>query len=317
MGKVKNAPRTAAQKAAARKPAAGMKPFFRAAVQSDGTLEMLVYEEIGENYWTGGGVTAKSVKQQMDDAGPYNKIVMRINSPGGDAFEGTAIHNLIRAQKKPVEVCIDGIAASSASIIAMAGDTITMGHNAMMMIHNAWSACVGDAADMRKTADTLDKVSASIAQTYVDRTGKSMDDIKALMDAETWMSADDCIKEGFATQIAKDDDDDNAMAMARQFKALGKLKHLPEQLKASGDPEPAPGPDPQDPTTDPDPAPEEPTCDCPCEACQASNCADCTHDACACENCEDCPMKPEANAPEDLSVYEYTARLRMLTAENV
>jgi ATP-dependent Clp protease, protease subunit len=286
MAKLNNSPRSAA------------KPFFRAAVQSDGTLEMPVYEEIGENDWTGGGVTATSVKQQMDDAGPYSKIVMRINSPGGDAFEGVAIHNLIRAQKKPVEVCIDGIAASSASIIAMAGDTITMGHNAMMMIHNAWSACVGDAADMRKTADTLD-------------------DIKALMDAETWMSADDCIREGFATQLAQDDDDDSAMALARQFKALGKLKHLPEQLKASGDPEPAPAPDPQDPTSDPDPAPEEPTCDCPCEACQAGNCADCTHEACACENCEDCPMKPEANAQSDLSVFEYAARLRKLTADQV
>lgn len=317
MGKLNNSPRSAARGSAAQKSAAGMKPLFRAAMQSDGTLEILVYEEIGENYWTGSGVTAKSVKQQMDEAGPYNKIQIRINSPGGDAFEGMAIHNLIRAQGKPVEVCIDGIAASSASIIAMAGSTITMGHNAMMMIHNAWSACVGDANDMRKTAYTLDKVSASIAQTYVDRTGKSMDAVKALMDAETWMSADDCVKEGFATQIAKDDDDDSAMAMARGFKSLGRLKNLPEQLKASGDPEPAPAPDPQDPTSDPDPAPAEPTCDCPCEACQSSNCADCTHDACACENCEDCPMKPDANTPEDSNLSAYEARLSFLKLAKV
>ena len=120
------------------------------------------------------------MKQQIDEAGPFTRLAVRINSPGGDAFEGVAIHNLLRAQGKPVDVYVDGIAASAASIIAMAGDTRSMGSNTMMMIHNAWSSCTGYADDMRKMADTLDRVSTAVAQTYIDRAGLSKDDVKDL-----------------------------------------------------------------------------------------------------------------------------------------
>lgn len=216
-------------------------PTFRASLQSDGTLELLVYEEIGENLWTGGGVTAKTVKQQLDQAGPYSRLAVRVNSPGGDAFEGIAIGNLLRAQGKPIDVFVDGIAASAASVVAMAGDTRTMGSNAMMMIHNAWCSCIGYADDMRKMADTLDKVSAAVAQTYVDRAGMSAADAKALMDAESWLSAQDCIDNGLATAIAEEDDgDDAAMALARSFKALGRLKNVPDVLRADAEDEAEP-----------------------------------------------------------------------------
>ena len=119
-----------------------LKPFFRASVRnSTGVLEMMIYEQIGENWWSGGGVTAKSVKQRIDAAGPFSRLTLRINSPGGDAFEGIAILNMLRAQGKPIDVYVDGIAASAASIIAMCGDTITMGWGAMMMIHDSAIAC--------------------------------------------------------------------------------------------------------------------------------------------------------------------------------
>ncbi len=221
-----------------------LKPTFRAALQSDGTLELLVYEDIGENYWTGGGVTAKTVKQQLDAAGPFQRISLRVNSPGGDAFEGVAIYNLLRAQKKPIAVAVDGIAASAASIIAMAGDTILMGSNAMMMIHNAWSNCTGYADDMRKMADTLDKVSAAVAQTYIDRAGMTAEEAKKLMDAESWLGAQECVDLGLATGIADDNDgDEDAMALAASFQALKKLNKLPEALKArKADPNPVPEP---------------------------------------------------------------------------
>ena len=243
-----------------------VKPTFRAAVQTDGTLELLVYEEIGENFWSGGGVTAKTVKQQIDQAGPHSAIAVRINSPGGDAFEGIAIHNLLRAQKKPVHVFVDGIAASAASIVAMAGDTRVMGSNAMMMIHNAWSVCQGYADDMRKMADTLDRVSASVAQTYVDRAGLSEDRAHELMDAESWLSAKDCVAEGLATGIAEDDEnDDAAMALARSFKALRRLKNVPTALRndeSDGDP-----------------------CQCYCAPCQDDRCNECECRGCDAENC--------------------------------
>jgi ATP-dependent protease ClpP protease subunit len=282
---------------------ASAKPIFRASVQDDGALEMLVYGDIVDSptlsmleawgYPTDGLISASSVKQQIDAAGGYSKIRVRINSPGGDAFEGIAIHNLLRAQAKPIETCVDGVAASSASIIAMAGDVRKMGHNAMMMIHNAWSACTGNGDDMRKMADTLDKVSASIGQTYADKTGISMDKIKSLMDEETWMSADDCVRDGFATEIADPPAEPaDVNALAQRFMARFK-----KNVKA-----------------------EDERCACDCENCTEEDCADCTNKECNDLNCKDCPMQRDADAgnaaevepaaESNLSVYE--AQLRLL-----
>jgi ATP-dependent protease ClpP protease subunit len=262
-------------------------PFFRAALQADGTLEILIYEEIGQNPWSDdGGLTAKTVKQQLDLAGKYSKILVRINSPGGDAFEGIAVYTLLRAQKKPVEVYVDGIAASSASIIAMAGDTITMGPASMMMIHNAWAFCMGDAADMTKMAEALNKISESIAQAYVVRTGKTLDEIKALMDGETWMTAEECVAGGFAMEITSelgDEIEQNALAMARKFKALSRLKHVPANLKDANE------------------------CECSCENCVAGDCSNCTNAECDDPNCIDCPMQA-AGESSNLSLYLIRAR---------
>jgi ATP-dependent protease ClpP protease subunit len=266
--------------------AARLQPCFRASLQSDGTLEMLVYEDIGYNYWTDGGVTAKTVKQQLDNAGVFSRIAVRINSPGGDAFEGSAILSLLKAQKKPVDVFVDGIAASAASIIAMAGDTITMGRTAMMMVHNAWTFCAGNADDLRQCADVLDKISTSIGQAYVDKTGKTSAQIKDIMDAETWMSAQECVDEGFATAIAAEEDDgDAAMALARSFKSLAKMKKVPAALqpKASS------------------------ACGCECAACAQGDCADCDVEDCDVEDCDHGEMEAAAS---NLSQYE--ARLRLL-----
>ena len=210
-------------------PSAALKPHFRAALQPDGILELAVYEEIGENFWTGGGVTAQTVKQQLDANPQHNRIAVRINSPGGDAFEGMAILSLLRSQKKPVDVYVDGIAASAAAIVAMAGDTITMFSGAMLMIHDAWSMCVGDDEDMRKMADTLSRVSDSIAQVFTERTGKPKDEIRKLMDEETWMSADEALAGKFATNVV-DMKNDRALALAGSFKALNKMKKVPKEL---------------------------------------------------------------------------------------
>jgi ATP-dependent Clp protease protease subunit len=272
--------------------------FFRASVRSDGALELLVYEEIGYDWWTGEGVTAKSVKQQIDQAGQFSKIVLRVNSPGGDAFEGIAIYNLLRSVGKPIDVFVDGVAASSASIIAMAGDTITVGNNAMIMIHDAWSMCVGNAREMRKFADTLEKVSDSIGQTYVDRTGKTMEEIKSLMDSETWMNAEECVKEGFATAIAEFSGEQKALAIAKQFKAFSKMRRLPEVFR-------------------PEDTAVEPECECQCSACMNGDCEECTEVGCEDPNCTDCPMQSSASAEaettsaeSDLSLYE--ARITLL-----
>jgi HK97 family phage prohead protease len=174
---------------------------MQAEVNAAGDLELLVYDDIGENFWTGGGVTAKMVRQAIDAAGEFNGIVVRINSPGGDAFEGVAIFNVLRAHKKPVTTYVDGLAASAASVIAMAGDKRIMGVNTMMMIHNASSIVYGDHNEMRQMADVLEKISDSIGMTYVARSGKTAEEVKALMDAESWMSAQDCMDNGFCTGV--------------------------------------------------------------------------------------------------------------------
>src|ERR1019366_4627512 len=111
----------------------------------------------------------------------------------GDLFEGVAIANVLKGAGKPVNIVIDGLAASAASLIAMAGDTITMGDGAMMMIHRAQGIVGGYSDDMRQMADTLDTVTASAADVYVARTGVKKEDVLKLMGAETWFSAQDCM----------------------------------------------------------------------------------------------------------------------------
>jgi ATP-dependent protease ClpP protease subunit len=268
------------------------KPFFKAALQSDGTLELMVYEEIGTDFWSGQGVGVKEFKQQIDQAGNFQRILIRINSPGGDAFEGIAIYSLIRAQKKPVEVCVDGIAASAASIIAMAGDTITMGPNTMMMIHEAEGGCLGRAEDMRKMADALEKVSTAIGQTYVRRTGKPVDEIAAMMNAETWMNADQCLAEGFCTAITSEPDqavEERALNMARRFAGLARMKHLPDALRN-------------------DDLDNENECACDCQNCQDDDHDECTNPDCDDPNCEDCPMQADAQAQAGMPVSIEDAR---------
>jgi ATP-dependent protease ClpP protease subunit len=272
-----------------------LKPCFRAALQSDGTLELLVYEEIGIDWWTGEGVTASTVKQQIDGAGNYSKIAVRINSPGGDAFEGVAIFNLLRAQGKPVDVFVDGIAASAASIIAMAGDTRTMGGGAMLMIHNAWASCTGYAEDMRKMGDTLDKVSGSVADIFVARAGLTAEKSKELMDAESWLTAAESMELGLATAVAEPlPGDELALALAKSFKALKRLKQVPAALK-NDEPEPEGAARNQD-----------GDCSCYCAQCSIGNCAGCACDGCDSVNCDadSCNCANNAGMKAPLDIYE-------------
>ena len=129
-----------------------LQPGFRAAVRSDGAiLEILMYEEIGYDFWSGGGITSQAVKSQLDRAGTYSKSAAADQlARRHDAFEGVAIGNILKAAGKPIDVVVDGLAASAASIVAMCGSTITMASNAMMMIHNAWTMEMGDSRAMLK-----------------------------------------------------------------------------------------------------------------------------------------------------------------------
>lgn len=202
----------------------------KALVTSDGTVELLVYGDVGAG-WFDEGITAAGMKDTLDRAGVYSRIRVRVNSFGGDAFEGLAIYNMIRSQGKPVDVFVDGIAASAAAIISMCGDTITVANNAMMMVHNASSMAYGYAADLRKTADILDKVSMAVAQTFVDRTKNSMEMVKGLMDAETWMNAAECLKDGFATAAdSTEADEEKVLSAVRSSRLVVTYRNLPARF---------------------------------------------------------------------------------------
>lgn len=198
---------------------------FSMKAQGD-SAEILIYEEIGASFW-GGGVDPKQFAMDLKALGDIKTLNVRVNSPGGDVFDGATIYNQLAQHPATVNVYVDGLAASAASLVAMAGDKIFMADNAMMMIHNAWGCTAGDANELRLFADVLQKVSESMCSTYAKRTGMKAADVQALMDKETWLSAQDCIDEGFADEIVQPAD---ASAKAKVMFDLSHFKNVPKGI---------------------------------------------------------------------------------------
>lgn len=185
--------------------------------------ELRIYDDIG--FW---GTTAKAFVNELDAlAKDADEILVAVNSGGGDVFDGFAIYNALRRYSGKVTARVDGIAASAASLVVMAGDTIVMPENAMMMIHNAWTIAAGDAAQMRKTADLLDKTRDGIVAAYRNKCGLTDDEIVAMMDAETWMTASEAKERGFADQIEAPV---KLQASVRTEELLARFEHTPEAL---------------------------------------------------------------------------------------
>lgn len=182
-----------------------------------------IYDEI--SWWTGNDARTFRETLKAVDA---DVIELRLNSPGGGVFEGVAIYNMLLAHPAQVEVHIDGLAASIASVIAMAGDEIHIAENAMMMIHNPWVSTRGGAEQLRKTADILDKVKDAILNTYENVSTLSRDEISAAMAAETYYGADDAIAAGFATHKTE------ALKVAALWDATEFAAFLPEAAAAFG-----------------------------------------------------------------------------------
>ena len=167
--------------------------------QGKKTFDVYLYDSVGEWF---GGVSAKTFIDAVNTGATGAEVLnLFINSPGGDCFEADAIYNFLCRFKGFIIVHIDGLAASAAATIAMAGDERHIAENAMMMIHNSWTQSTGSKGDIRKVADTLEKLDATIAGTYAAATGKPLEQITAWMDAETWFSAAESMDHGFATSI--------------------------------------------------------------------------------------------------------------------
>lgn len=194
-----------------------------AADPADATIS--IYDVIGQDWWTGEGVTAKRVGGALRSIGK-KPVTIDINSPGGDMFEGLAIYNMLREHPAEVTVRIMGMAASAASVIAMAGDRVEMGLGAMLMIHNSWGGVVGNHHDMREAADLFAEFDAAMADVYAARSGREVSDIRALMDAETWMRFDQAHDLGFADGSFDEPQQDEAPAQkarARLDASLAKV----------------------------------------------------------------------------------------------
>jgi ATP-dependent Clp protease protease subunit len=165
--------------------------WFRFRQLDESATELLIYGEIGGIDWMTGerGVHAKEFAQALQRI-KTPTLRIRINSPGGAVFDGLDIYDALKAHASRKLVRIGGCAASIASVIAMAGDEISIGKTGYLMIHNAWGFAIGDARDLRKYADELEKLTVTARQVYADRSGKSPDEFTSLMDAETWLTAD-------------------------------------------------------------------------------------------------------------------------------
>lgn len=198
--------------------AAGVRP----AALEPGDNIVTMFDIIGEDFWTGGGVTAKKVAAQLRAIGD-RPVEVQINSPGGDMFEGIAIYNVLREHPQAVTVKVMGMAASAASIIAMAGDTIEIGAASFLMIHNCWVLAIGNRHDMRETADFLEPFDGAMVDVYAQRSGQKAAEIAKWMDAETYMSGSLAVERGFADALLSSDQvkvDEQARAGDRDVNEL-------------------------------------------------------------------------------------------------
>jgi ATP-dependent Clp protease protease subunit len=204
---------------------------IRAVEAGDNVVTM--FDVIGEDFWSGGGVTAKKVSAQLRAIGD-RPVEVHLNSPGGDMFEGIAIYNVLREHPQAVTVKIMGMAASAASILAMAGDRVEIGAASFLMIHNCWVVAVGNRHDLTETADFLAPFDQAMADVYAQRAKADAKQVAAWMDAETYMSGSMAIERGFADALLAADAtkvDDKAKSEDR---TLNDLRVMELQLVAAG-----------------------------------------------------------------------------------
>lgn len=202
-------------------------PGVRAA-DADTDRSISVYDVIGYDYWSGDGVTSKRIAGALRGMGE-GPVTVNINSPGGDMFEGLAIYNLLREHPGEVTVRVMGLAASAASVIAMAGDTIQIARAGFFMVHNAWVVAMGNRNDLVEAAAWLEPFDRAMADIYAARTGDSIDEVLRIMDAETWIGGADAIERGMADELLPSDQVEKGTKAAASLAAVRKVEALLRQ----------------------------------------------------------------------------------------
>jgi ATP-dependent protease ClpP protease subunit len=196
----------------------------RASVHEPAVLQ--IFDQIGEDWFGGSGISAKAFSDALQSVGP-GPLVVEINSPGGNVWDGLAIYNMLRGRQAPVTTRVVGIAASIASVIALAGDSIEMAEASLFMIHDPSGMVAGTSDDMRKMANALDQHAEILAGIYTKRTGKTSAQIRAAMTAETWFTAQEAIQFGLADKTTEQ------LAMAACWHPRAVTKTAPETVRSN------------------------------------------------------------------------------------
>lgn len=206
-------------------------PAIQAAAGDSPDNVVSILDVIGEDWWTGDGVTAKRVAGALRAIGDRD-VTVNLNSPGGDMFEGVAIYNQLREHRGRVTINILGLAASAASVIAMAGDEIRIGRPSCLMIHNCWCLAAGNRHDFAELSEQMAPFDAAMADVYQARTGVELKRIQTLMDKESWIGGSAAVAEGWADALLEDaaikDDGSGTQAVA--------VRRIEAALRSSGMP---------------------------------------------------------------------------------
>lgn len=194
----------------------------------DQSADMYIDGEITADEYEETDVSAAGFRDALKQLGDIKQLNLYINSPGGDVFQGIAIYNMLKRLKAKVNVYVDGVAASIASVIAMAGDTIFMPSNSMLMIHNPYTLAMGNANELRKAADDMDQITKASKESYLAKTGDKLTDekLQELMDNETWLTAQEAVDYGLADEVLNP-----VQAVASINNPFAKqFKHIPKEL---------------------------------------------------------------------------------------
>ncbi len=206
-----------------------MKKFYQLVTSDDGlNTDLIIHGDITSMKWEDSDVGSFDIAQDLASITTPN-LTVRINSYGGEVSQGLGIYNLLKSFKGNVITLNDGFACSAASVIFMAGKQRIMPRSSLLMIHNAWSYAAGNANEMRKIADFLDKVTQPSIEVYLSNSNLSEKEIKKMLDDETWISADEALTYGFATKII-DDEPKQSLENHFLYKLVSKNKELEKDL---------------------------------------------------------------------------------------
>ncbi len=183
------------------------KKFYNFANITEQSADLYIYGDITSYGWDDSDVSAYSFKEELEELKNVSEINVHINSYGGETVQGLAIYNLLKQHSATINVYVDGAACSSASIIAMAGNKVYMPKSSLMMIHNCWTWASGNAKELRKQADDMDKMAVAYLSAYMSKVNITEDKLKELLDEESWLTAEECIEMGFADEIIEDEQD--------------------------------------------------------------------------------------------------------------